>query len=215
MPPRYQDIRGGNVQLLTTPDGGALLRVIAGELDGHQGPGVTHTPITHDPRDAGARRARSPCRGARTSTAWRTSWRGAARSGPTGGRSRPARPRCSGAGVLAHRPRRREAGLRPPDLEVVLLGGRPIREPMAHYGPFVMNTRGRAQAGLRGLPEGPARHDPRRARDGALYGSGVAAAAGSSVPDPAATPARGEGQRRPAVLWSALHPFPPVSRRTG
>src|ERR1700738_5372544 len=45
MPPRYQDIRGGQVQLLTSPDGGTLLRVIAGELDGHAGPGITHTPI--------------------------------------------------------------------------------------------------------------------------------------------------------------------------
>ena len=44
--PRYQDIRSGQVALLTSPDGGALLRVIAGELDGHSGPGITHTPIT-------------------------------------------------------------------------------------------------------------------------------------------------------------------------
>jgi redox-sensitive bicupin YhaK (pirin superfamily) len=43
--PRYQDIRGGKVALLASHDGGALLRVIAGEVAGHQGPGSTHTPM--------------------------------------------------------------------------------------------------------------------------------------------------------------------------
>ena len=45
-PPRYQDIRSGNVALLSSADGGALIRVIAGEIAGHAGPGSTHTPIT-------------------------------------------------------------------------------------------------------------------------------------------------------------------------
>src|SRR6266516_7230222 len=45
-PPRYQDIRATGVSLLSSSDGGALVRVIAGEVDGHPGPGVTHTPIT-------------------------------------------------------------------------------------------------------------------------------------------------------------------------
>src|SRR5947209_18332581 len=44
--PRYQDIRGNAVSLLTSPDGGALLRVIAGEIDGHPGPGMTYSPIS-------------------------------------------------------------------------------------------------------------------------------------------------------------------------
>src|SRR5689334_1646817 len=44
--PRYQDIRASKVSLLSSPDGGALLRVIAGDVAGHPGPGVTHTPIT-------------------------------------------------------------------------------------------------------------------------------------------------------------------------
>jgi redox-sensitive bicupin YhaK (pirin superfamily) len=44
--PRYQDITGGLVALASSPDGGALVRVIAGELGGLAGPGITHTPIT-------------------------------------------------------------------------------------------------------------------------------------------------------------------------
>jgi redox-sensitive bicupin YhaK (pirin superfamily) len=46
VPPRYQDIRGGDVGLLSSPDGGVLLRAIAGEMAGLQGPGITHTPMS-------------------------------------------------------------------------------------------------------------------------------------------------------------------------
>src|SRR4051794_25322893 len=43
--PRYQNLEGGQVTLLSSADGGALVRVIAGDVAGHTGPGSTHTPI--------------------------------------------------------------------------------------------------------------------------------------------------------------------------
>ncbi|MEI2643668.1 MAG: pirin family protein [Candidatus Nanopelagicales bacterium] len=45
-PPRYQDLRASQVGLATTPDAGALIRVIAGEVGGIAGPGITTTPIS-------------------------------------------------------------------------------------------------------------------------------------------------------------------------
>ena len=46
-PPRYQAITREHLQLLSSDDGGALIRLIAGSVAGHVGPGVTHTPITY------------------------------------------------------------------------------------------------------------------------------------------------------------------------
>ena len=57
IPPRYQVIGRSSVALVSSPDGGALLRVIAGEVGGHQGPGSTHSPMAmvHATLSPGAR----------------------------------------------------------------------------------------------------------------------------------------------------------------
>jgi hypothetical protein len=88
-PPRYQDIRGRAVTLLSSPDGGALLRVIAGEVAGHQGPGITYTPISllHATLAPGAQ-LRLP--GGPTSTRWCT-------CSPGRGRWEPGSIRCAWA----------------------------------------------------------------------------------------------------------------------
>ena len=46
VPSRYQDLRAEEVTLVASPDGGALLRVIAGDVAGFTGPGSTYTPMT-------------------------------------------------------------------------------------------------------------------------------------------------------------------------
>jgi quercetin 2,3-dioxygenase len=138
--PRYQDIRAGQVALLSSPDGGALVRVIAGEVDGHPGPGVTHTPITllHATLQPGAQ-LRLP---------WRSDFNALgyvlAGSGTVGTGRRPVRTgqlAVFGPGdVITVAASSRSDG--PSEgLDILVLGGQPIREPVAAYGPFVMNTR--------------------------------------------------------------------------
>ncbi|HEY2442302.1 MAG TPA: pirin family protein [Streptosporangiaceae bacterium] len=138
--PRYQDIRSNQVKLLSSADGGALLRLIAGDLAGFAGPGVTHTPITllHATLSPGAQ-LRLP---------WRQDFNALgyvlAGSGTVGAGHRPVRMgqlAVFGPGdVITVTGDQRQDGPSA-NFDILLLGGEPIREPVAAYGPFVMNTK--------------------------------------------------------------------------
>ncbi len=91
--PRYQDITGSKVALASSADGGALVRVIAGEIAGHQGPGSTYTPI--------ALSHTTVAPGASVTLPWNPDFNalvyvlaGTASSAPRSDRSRRARPPC-------------------------------------------------------------------------------------------------------------------------
>jgi redox-sensitive bicupin YhaK (pirin superfamily) len=142
--PRYQDLRARQSVLLASPDGGALVRVIAGDVAGHRGPGSTYTPM------AMVHATVSP--GATLELPWRPDFNALvyvlSGSGSVGIDAAPVRTGqlvVLGPGdtvaVNGSRPGDRHAQSRTPDLDVVVLGGLPIREPIAMYGPFVMNTR--------------------------------------------------------------------------
>ncbi|HMK10323.1 MAG TPA: pirin family protein [Acidimicrobiales bacterium] len=139
-PPRYQPITRDNLTLLSSPDGGTLVRLIAGELDGHDGPGVTHTPITY------AHATVSP--DAQLDVRWNEGYNAMAYvlsgRGYAGAERRPIDSHdlvLFGAGDVITLEAARGQPDDSPNFEVLLLGGVPIREPIAHYGPFLMNTR--------------------------------------------------------------------------
>lgn len=139
-PPRYQDISGKHVRLLTSFDGGALVRLIAGDLAGHEGPGMTWTPITY------AHATISP--GARFETGWRKDFNAMvyvlSGEGAVGPERRPIHEGQlavfdNGDSLVIEAANVQES--RAPYLDVLVLGGRPIREPIVFHGPFVMNSR--------------------------------------------------------------------------
>lgn len=142
--PRYQNLDPQDVVLLSSPDGGALIRLIAGDLTGHRGPGSTHTPITM------AHLTIAP--GAQVRLPWNSDWNGLVYALSGAGTVGPDhQPMVSGqlavtaSGDVLTLGGTLGSDSRSKAFDVLLLGGQPIREPVAHYGPFVMNTRAELQ----------------------------------------------------------------------
>jgi redox-sensitive bicupin YhaK (pirin superfamily) len=114
--------------------------VIAGDIAGRQGPGSTYTPM------AMVHATVSP--GATLDLPWPAHFNalvyvlsGAGSVGIDGHPIRTGQLAVFGPGdtITVNGAVHQES--RTPALDVVILGGQPIREPVAMYGPFVMNTR--------------------------------------------------------------------------
>ncbi len=151
--PRYQDLRSSELGLVTTADAGALVRIIAGDVGGLRGPGSTHTPM------AMLHATLAP--GARLDVPWNADFNALvyvlAGAGTVGVERRPLK--AGQLAVLGHgdfvavAADERQDG-RTPTMEVVVLGGRPIREPVAWGGPFVMNTKAEVLAAFEDFQKG-------------------------------------------------------------
>ena len=138
--PEYQDLEADKVVMLASEDGGAIVRLIAGELAGHSGPGGPRTPITY------AHATVNP--GERLRVPWPTNFNalvyvlaGLGAIGPDRRPIKEGQMAVLDQGDLITIFGDPEQESRSEALEVLLLGGRPIGETISWYGPFVMNTR--------------------------------------------------------------------------
>jgi redox-sensitive bicupin YhaK (pirin superfamily) len=146
--PAYQNLDADLVKLVTTADAGTLIRIIAGEIDGVKGPGSTHTPIVVAHATVAA--------GHRMTIPWNPAYNalayGLAGEGNVGIESAPF-----GVGRLAVFGAGDTITISATDnspLDVILLGGEPIGEPVEQHGPFVMNTRAELQQAVNDFQAG-------------------------------------------------------------
>ncbi|MBV9921373.1 MAG: pirin family protein, partial [Pseudonocardia sp.] len=156
--PKYQDLRGRESALLTSHDGGALIRLVAGELAGHTGPGSTFTPMTmaHATISPGAS-VRLPWRRDFNALVYVLSGTGTVGTQRDSAQRQPVHTGQAvlfGAGDAITVAADATQDSRLQGMDVVILGGQPIREPIAWAGPFVMNTKAEVLAAFEDYQKG-------------------------------------------------------------
>ncbi|HEX5033820.1 MAG TPA: pirin family protein [bacterium] len=130
-PPRYQDLRAAQIPAVALPDGAGILRVIAGDFQGHRGPARTFTPVSlwDLQLEAGKSVELKLPEGHSAFLLVRS------------GRVELNSQEDAGAAMLAYFDRRGEtlSLSAKEESRVLLMSGEPIDEPLVGYGPFVMN----------------------------------------------------------------------------
>ena len=134
IPPRYQDTPAERIPVATSQDGRVWVKVIAGESLGQKAIIETRTPIMlldiHlQPGTAFTQPVPEDFDG------FAYVWRG---SGYLGEEKKPAK--MGQAGVLDSGEEFRMEAASEEEVHVLLVAGKPLKEPVASYGPFVMNT---------------------------------------------------------------------------
>ena len=148
--PRYQDIAPERIPE-ATPAPGVQARVIAGELGGVSGPvsGIATAPVYLDLHLQAGARFDVPLPAGHNAFAY--VYEGEADLGPADAPRRIARGEL---GVLDREGRSVHVTGGDAPARLIVVAGRPLGEPVARYGPFVMNTEQQIAEAIRDFQSG-------------------------------------------------------------
>jgi quercetin 2,3-dioxygenase len=145
-PPRYQTLLSRQIPRVRLLEDAGNLRLVAGEFDGVRGPARTFTPVVlWDLELHAGKRVELPLAEGHSAALLALSGEAQLENGAALAAGRIALFERSDAGVTVQAES---------ELHALVLGGEPIDEPIAGYGPFVMNTEAEIDQAIRDYQEG-------------------------------------------------------------